>query len=475
MSRRPRTSLVVACALGLAGALAPDARAQRPTFDGGAEPEFHDGAEGLIRVHYATTAADAVPAADADEDSVPDYVEEVAELAEVSWQDLLARGFRPPVSDAAQPSGENGGDGRFDIYLVDFAQADGNFVAEVCTDTPPIHCSGFFSMDNDLAEFSYDSLTEGISVLTSHELFHAVQAAYSIDATQAWSEGTAVWNEEMTFPEQDDYERFTPGFLSRSYRPFERGGSSFGDPYPYGSAVWPTFLDERYGDGIVRRSWEAMEAIGPGADFLEAIDQVVSEEGESLASAWIEFTRWNLLTGPRADPERSYAAGAALGEVAIEEEVVGPGEAETSVEGMSARYLPIATASEGPLAISVEVDGGGAVAAFYPQASPGGPIGDPVELVGEGVLSASLPSAAGFLVVTGIRRGGLPRDTRVVIDDDPTPPDDGGDSADEDGGCQAARSGSGRVPGTVASLLAGLALLGRRSRRRSHHRAGGRT
>ena len=473
MSRRPRTSVVVACALGLAGALAPDARAQRPTFEGGAEPAFHDGAEGLVRVHYATTAGDAVPPDDADEDAVPDFVEEVAELAEVSWQDLIGRGFRPPVGDGAQPAGENGGDGRFDIYLVDFAQADGNFVAEVCTEAPPIHCSGFFTMDNDLAEFGYDSTTEGISVLTSHELFHAVQAAYSIDASQAWSEGTAVWNEEVTFPEQDDYERFTQAFLSRSSRPFERGGSGFGDPYVYGAAVWPTFLDERYGDGVVRRSWEAMEAIGPGADFLDAIDQVMAEDGASMTSAWIEFTRWNLLTGARADAERSYAAGAGLGEVTFEEALFGPGEAETSIIGMSARYLPVAAASAEPLAISVEVDEGGAAAAFYPQASAGGPLGDPVELVGEGVLSASLPSEAGFLVVTGTRRGGLPRNTRVAIAVDDDPPDDGAGPEDDEGGCQAARSGSGRVPGTVASLLAVLVPLVRRPGRR-HHRAGGR-
>ena len=372
MSRRRRSSLVIASALGLAGALAPDARAQRPTFEGGAEPAFHDGAEGLVRVHYATTAGDAVPPDDADEDAVPDFVEEVAELAETSWQDLLGRGFRPPVGDGEQPPGENGGDGRFDIYLVDFAQADGNFVAEVCTDAAPIHCSGFFLMDNDLAEFDYDSITEGISVLTSHELFHAVQAAYSIDASQAWSEGTAVWNEEMTFPAQDDYERFTPAFLSRSARPFERGGSGFGDPYVYGAAIWPTFLDERYGEGVVLRSWEAMESGGPGADFLDAIDQVVAEEGASVTSAWVEFTRWNLRTGPRADADRSYAAGAGLGEVAFEEALFGPGEVETSIIGLSARYLPVAASSTEPLAISVEVDEGGAAAAFFPRPARAG-------------------------------------------------------------------------------------------------------
>ena len=31
-----------------------------------------------------------------------------------------------------------------------------------------------------------------------------------------WSEGTAVWNEEQTFPEQGDYERLVAEFLVES-------------------------------------------------------------------------------------------------------------------------------------------------------------------------------------------------------------------------------------------------------------------
>ena len=89
-------------------------------------------------------------------------------------------------------------------------------------------------------------------------------------------------------------------------------------------------------------------------------------------------------------------------------------------------------------------------------------------------MSASLPSEAGFLVVTGTRRGGLPRTTRVAIEVDDAPPGDGGEPDDDGGGCQAARSGSGRVPGTVASLLAALVFLARRPRRRPQHHAGAR-
>ncbi len=311
-------------------------------------------------------------------------------------------------------------------------------------------------MENDLAGFNYDSVEEGVSVLTSHEMFHAVQAAYVTDMDASWSEGTAVWNEEQTFPAQDDYEKFVTAFLARPDRPFDRGGGGFGDKYPYGAALWPTFLDERYGDGTVQRSWEACEALGPGSSFLDAVGQALAGTDESIESAWIEFSRWNLFTGERADPSRAYQAGADLALVATEEGLTSLGAVQTTVEGMSARYLPIAVDGE-RMQISVEVDDA-AAAAFYPQ-DDGGALGDEIELVRDGgLLSAVVPGAArGILVLTSVRRGGLPRPASVEVA--VAPPDEGGDDDEDGGGCQAARSSGGRVPGTASLLLAAAAFL----------------
>jgi hypothetical protein len=431
------------------------ARADRPVF--ASAPLTFDGDH--VRVHYVTTSSDAVPELDADESGTPDFVEEVAAVADTAWDDAVSRGFRAPLGDAGLVA-DDGGDDRFDIYLIDLVAADGNFQIESCTDDP-VQCAGFFAMENDLVGFNYDSITEGISVLTSHELFHAVQAAYAPDTARAWSEGTATWNEEQTYPDQDDYERLVPSFLSRSYRPFDRAGGGFSDLYAYGAALWPTFLDERYGDGMVRRIWETCAEAGPSPDFLDAVDEVLRADGGSLDAAWSEFTRWNLFTGERADPDRAYRAAGDLGDVLIEEELAGQGTMTVAVEGLSARYLPI-DAGQAEMQVSVAIDDG-AVAAFFPQAEAGGSIGDEVELVREeDVLVAPLPAEGrGILVITGIRRGGLPREASVDVG----AASPGGD--DSDGGCQAARSGSGRVPGTVALLLAAAAFVQRRLR--LHH------
>jgi hypothetical protein len=440
--------------------VASPARGERPSFAPDTEPRLHDGELGRVRVHYVTTSADAVPPDDADGDEVPDYVEEVAELAEIAWDDLEGRGFRPPVSDAGLVD-DDGGDGRFDIYLRNLVAADGNFTVEACT-AAPAHCAGYFAMENDLAGFSYATRTEGISVLTSHELFHAVQNAYAPDMPFAWSEGTAVWNEEQTFPGQGDYERFVADFLAHPQRPFDRSGTA--DAYAYGAALWPTFLDEWYGDGTVQRSWEACEAAGEGANFLDAIDQLLGEEGGSLASAWTEFSRWNLFTGERADPARAYAQGASLASVATEAPIAALGPSATSIEGMSARYLPVALPAQAdPLRLTVAVDDG-AEAAFFPI--EGGAVGEEIELNREedsGLLATRLEPdrASGMIVLSGVRRGGLPRDVTAEIGI--APPDAGGG----DGGCQAARSGS--APGSAVLLLAAVVLLSLR-RPWVHHR-----
>ncbi len=134
---------------------------------------------------------------------------------------------------------------------------------------------------------------------------------------------------------------------------------------------------------------------------------------------------------------------------------------------MSARYLPIAApAQTEALRLSVAVADGGAAAAFFPVDA--GAVGEEVELAAKeetGLLAARLSPGQenGVLVLTGLHRGGLPRDTTVEIG---IAPPDAGDG--EESGCQAARSRS--VPGSAVLLLAALALL--RLHPSRHHRAG---
>ncbi|MGN6107469.1 MAG: MXAN_6640 family putative metalloprotease [Kofleriaceae bacterium] len=430
-------SLAPALALGPALLAARRAEAARPVLAGEAT---HGVPGGALLVHYATTGADAVPTTDTNGDGVPDFVTEVAAIAEDALARLEARGFRRPLSDGAL-----GGDGRIDIYLRDLVSADGNAGTDGCTGD---RCVGYVVAENDFAGFSYPSATEGITSVVPHEIFHLVQYAYSAAQPTTWTEGTAVWAVEHLYGDANgDFERFLPAFLGRTYRPLERAGGGFGDGYAYGAALWPYFLEQRFGADVIVGAWAACE----DAPFLDAVARALEPAGAELDAAFTELTRWNLFTGPRA-AGRGYPDAHRWPEVPRE-----PALGETGriyIEGLSARYVPLVAGAE-LRHVVVAPSGGIRVAAWV--VPDGGSLADGVELGPEGsgggaALAATLDPGAYTLVVTGLARNSIATavDVSLVAAPEPDPSGDGG-------GCHAA-------PGAGAPLAL-LALAGLRRRR----------
>lgn len=438
MIARLVTCLAFAAPLALA---TRTARAEeRPTLAGAASFGLPSGS---VLVHYATTGIDAVPPADADADGVPDFVAEVASAAELALGRYTSLGFRRPVSD-----GLLGGDGRIDVYLRDLNSADGHAGIDSCTAAGT--CSGFATAENDYAGYSYPSVTEAIRSVVPHELFHLVQYAYARGQPATWTEGTAVWAVEQLYGDQNsDFERFLPAFLTRTYRPFERPIGGFGDAYPYGAALWPYFLERRFGVDTIVAAWTAS---GQSA-FLEAIDGVLAARESSLEAAWIEFTRWNAFTGARATTAGPYpdADARAWREAPREPSVQAGGT--IYVEGLSARYVPLALADRAR--VMVTATGGIRVAAWI--IADGRPLADGVALVPEGASLETTTDAGSYtLVVTGLSRGTITTAVELAITEpvEPEEPDD-----PDSGGCSAA-------PSSSSGALLVLAALWRRRRRR---------
>jgi hypothetical protein len=416
------TARTVLAALGAASSwLAAPAHAERPALPGEAT---YGVPAGQVLVHYATTGVDAAPATDADADGVRDFVEEVALTAEDALARFLALGFRRPLDDGAL-----GGDGRIDIYLRDLQAADGNAGTDRCDGD---RCIGFISAENDYAGFAYPSTTEAIRSVIPHELFHLVQNAYSSAQPATWTEGSAVWSVEHLYGDgNSDFERFLPAFVTRSYRPFERPVGGFGDAYPYGAALWPYFLERRFGVAAVVATWAACET----QFFLDA----------TPSDAFVEFTRWNLFTGTRASGG-PYPAAAAWREVPLE-----PTLAEGGVvylEGLSARYVPLTIAS--PTRVTVSPPSNLAIAAWI--VAEGDVFEHGVELTGAGSrLATDLDGGAYTLVVTGLTRNSITTAVDVTF---AAPDNDGG-------GCSTTGTGSA----WLAICLLGLKLRRPRSPR----------
>jgi len=292
-------------ALTLAGG---EARAVRPDspgaaasllfhFDPGDVVETWDDPGGRIRVHFTRAGDHAVRDLDVDEDGVPDDVARVGATYEEALAFYEDEGFRAPISDAGTTGGD-GGDARFDVYLVDFGlSADGNWARERCQGS---RCSGYMTQENDFAGYGYPSFDHATRVLASHELFHAVQAAYDADQGANWSEATAVWATERFDPSLDDLEGFAYGWLSNPDRTLDQEPTGPVDAFTYGMGIVATYFSEAIAPALIREVWEGVEDRAGGVAsprWLDVLEARLEARGTSFGAEWTTLAGWALRAG----------------------------------------------------------------------------------------------------------------------------------------------------------------------------------
>lgn len=272
-----------------------------------------EGPNGTARVWYSTEGPNQVVLDDDDGDGVPDFAQLVATYTEDVLGFYEDAGFRAPLSDEGR-----GGSDAMDVYLVDFAgNADGAYTAESCTSGEPKQCSGYFVMENDFAGYGYSSRESAVSVLTSHELFHAVQAAYDAEEDVWFSEGTAVWAEQLYDPLNEDFLSFCSAYLEDAGRSLDEPPTGPVPAFAYATTIWWWFLSNRYGDAFIV---DLMEATDASDDLLEEMVALEEAAGGSLGEDFATFARWNLATGARAGVMESYPFASSLARVRAEDD-----------------------------------------------------------------------------------------------------------------------------------------------------------
>ncbi len=290
-------------------------------FDATDVVEQFDTDGGAFRVHFTRAGKNAVPLADPTDSGVPDLVRAVDSVYEaVATKYQTELGFRAPLSDSA--IADNGGDGRFDIYLLDFGmQSDGAFRADKCFTSPSETCIGYVAQENDFKGYGYPSPTVATRILGSHEYFHGIQDAYDGNQDVVITEGTAVWGTEQFDPSTDDFEGFIGSYLDRMDRSLDSPPPGPVPSFAYGSAIFFQFLTEKYGPNTVRELWERLEN-GHGAasepddvadpHWIIQLDALLREKhSSSFAEAFRTFTTWTLYDGTAADPTRGFKNGRA--------------------------------------------------------------------------------------------------------------------------------------------------------------------
>jgi len=301
------SSLLVGSSLIATRARAEDCPKIRPT-DPGAPTFVYDVAavsyatpEGNVRVWYVTTGKHAPNLTTTRTDGVPDSVATVGAVFEDAIVGYRKLGYKDAIRDGDYPTcASNGGDDRYDIYLVAFGGGDGNTASERCTTaSPTVRCPGFITIERNFVAAGYPSALVGAQTVVPHEYFHMIQNAYDSKMDRFWQEGTAQWATKQLHPDLTDMERNMPAFFDQTKNPLDSpptGGVVSG--YLYGSAIWPQFLSERLGQGIVLDIFAA-DLAGKGTPLVSTAS-VLTDKKTSLGDEFQMFAVWNASTGKRA-------------------------------------------------------------------------------------------------------------------------------------------------------------------------------
>lgn len=287
----------------------PNTTEPPPSFAPGDVVEDYLVPDASVAVHFTRAGSHRVPAADTNDSGIPDFVESVGATYAAVLDSYEALGFRRPPDDSLIP-GDNGGDSRFDVYLVNFGtSADGAYRKE-CLASDPIRCTGYMVQENDFAGFGYPTVLTGILTVSSHEYFHAVQAGYSSVQGINITEGTAVWASEQFRPALNDLEGFSNAYLMQPERSLDQEPAGPVDSYAYGLALFFECLTALRGQDAVKDLWERIDG---GAGWLGTLERNVAEDGGSIATVLERCADYNLFTGGRARAGYGHSRAERLG------------------------------------------------------------------------------------------------------------------------------------------------------------------
>lgn len=266
-------------------------------------------------VHFTATGPDAPAATDTNANGVPDFVEVVISTSEnVHTVENGQLGWQEPKSDGTA----GGGDGQTDVYLKQLAGRGLYGYAAPDPDQDPFASANsvysYLVLDNDYAreDFpSYASPLTPLQVTMAHEYNHVLQFTYDFNQDTWMLESTATWMEGKVYPEAFDYLQYVPGWTRLTTLPLTTfNGLDQSDPRNvkvYGTAVWNKWLDERYGQQVVRGAFEDSLKTDPPSFAVKAYDSSIRRNGGRGFGA--EFDRFSAATAEWKTRDSGFPEG----------------------------------------------------------------------------------------------------------------------------------------------------------------------
>jgi hypothetical protein len=327
-------------------------------------------------IHYTDTGPNRVYQFDVQDSlpGVPDYIFEGGKILDSIWEHTVGDlQFTQPVSDGYY---NGGGDGRLDVYIIDF-QAYGATVRDSILATLPITVTTYMFIENDYEGFpGYEfNRLNAFRVAAAHEFFHSVQ--FAIDAGEiegdfpdwnpAWIEMSATFMEEEHYDEINDYYNYLLFFYDVPQWSLRTGTIQGSQPidywrnlHMYGSVVFPIFLSERYGSGIVKSIWDGCGTVAGPNWWLAADDAIKSHSGDTrdLEDEFQEFALWNLFTRNRAKPADYFLEGDAYDSVNLAARITSYPTTITPIDSalpdnLGANYIIMENVSSMPSGLAV--------------------------------------------------------------------------------------------------------------------------
>jgi hypothetical protein len=207
------------------------------------------------------------------------------------------------------PDGAMGGDGRFDVYLVDvlgdsddseFGHARPELPGRDNPNTTAVEdraAPGYLVLDNDYAPAQIEPGEDGLALMratAAHELHHVIQFGYDFAEPMEWyNEATSAWMETVTYPAFQDATGYVEGLFSypelcigvQGDADVTEGGQK------YGEWLFLQSLVDAHDAQLPIRLWEQ---IGVADDWVP-LDAVLTSYGDTRVDAVRRFRLQNLV------------------------------------------------------------------------------------------------------------------------------------------------------------------------------------
>ena len=306
---------------------------QRPNL-----PHSYVSPEGLFRLHYTLGGYDGVPFGDEDSSGVPDFIERAGEYLDYCYHfEVDTLGYQKPPWDYGVDGDE------IDVYFRNIGAYGYTDFDRQIPDTPYNDWTSYITMDNDFkgSEFYAQGL-DGLRVTCAHELFHVIQLGYNYrDEDLFFFEMSSTWMEDRVYDDVNDYVHYIRYYLNHVDWPISLS-NGFRE---YGASIFLKFIQEDFGDGVIRRAWEHIRQ----HHSMFSMNDALEEKGSSLAEAFVTFAIWNYFTGNRSNDFKFYKEANSYPEVQVNRELTFQSDTTIvdSTYALSAKYFDLSPMQSG--------------------------------------------------------------------------------------------------------------------------------